>query len=519
MTPVQQTLSSLTLISQTKKTTEKEAILRRLQNVEVAKTLISHAVDKLTNHWLTVDPDAFAGKFTGGQLPAELDARFAEFDRLCRRLQARVITGAAASMAVSDFLCRCSDAMPYKEGSSYIGVLNKHLNIGIANAAIQKVWPDLVSDFGVPLAESLYNQTSGNVNQDVYDAITFPVTMEPKLDGANGSIVSAPAGRGGVFSRDEGQWPALVRWYKALRTALENISRRTKKDVTSWVLNGEFKACQGEGDPSTWKSSWGKTVALVRSGIAAGTFDETKISEHARVCLDRGDLIYYAYDTYPYSAYRTGKWAVSYGHKTIPGTRSHMCAAIVAEMRRVDPGLAIVHVEQHIANNWGEVDKLHDKFINELHEGSMLKQHLPCVLDRTTNIVKVKRYRYRDAVVLGVNQGTNSNKDKAGTFEVWFPDADVTGKVSVRTNELKVWAWEHKDALAGFKLEVAEQDDKLSVSKSRNPTLKRARVDVAPVPVEEVTALCRKFGYPEPTRPQLHPVLFKRAIASFKISE
>lgn len=517
MTPVQQIFSSLVLISQTAAKKEKEAILRRLKDVPEAKKFTERATDPFGNYWLTVDPDVYADKFLGQADPELFAKRFQQFNNLCDQLRNRVITGGAAERAVAGFLSSCSNVAPYQEGSWYIAALNKHLNIGVANSAIGAVWPDLVSDFAVPLAESLYEQTTGKRNDDIFAKIQLPITIEPKLDGANGSLVYATDEKGGVFSRAEGQWPALMRWQRAFKQAVKNIGARVGKDLTGWVLNGEFKASMHKEDPKNWNSSWGKTTALIRAGIKAGNYSDENISEYGRKCLDRGDLYFVAYDTYPYKAYASGEWSVIYGHKSMPNTRSAMCASIVAEMKRVDPTLPVQHVEQYRCNTWEEIEAWHERFLDEQHEGSMIKQDKPCVLDRTANIVKYKKYTYRDAIVIGVNEGTNSNKGKAGTFAVYYPDTDEVGKVTVRTNALKDWVWKYKDSIAGFKIESAEQYDKLKVSKARNPTLVRPRVDVAPHPIEEVAEICRRFNLPEPKNIQMSAVNFRQAIGSFEL--
>jgi len=518
MTPVQQLFSSLMSISTHSSKKEKESILGRLRSIPEGKKFFELATDPFGNYWITIDLDNVNLTFSGTNDAEKMTERFSGFVKLCQDLKGRAVTGDASVAAVHTFLSSCGNVAPYHEVRWYVAALNKHLNIGVAGKIISQVWPDLVSDFAVPLAESLYEQTTGAVNQDVYDFVDahFPLTQEPKYDGANGSVVSAGL-KAAVSSRAEGLWPVCMRWQQVFTAALKNISARTKKDLSEWVLNGEFKATLRDDDPKTWSSSWGKTVAMIHAGLYPTGYDPTRISPHLQKCFRRGDLEYIVYDTYPYASYATGKWDVSYGHRSIPGTRSWWCALIVAEMKRLDPRLPVRHTEQKIVKNWDEVHAYHAELIDQGHEGSMLKLHLPCVLDRTSQIVKYKEYEYLDAVVLYVNQGTNSNKDKGGTYTAYFPSIDDVVDVTIRTNALKSWSWENKLRLPGFRIETAQQKDKKSVAKARNPTLVRPRVDAPPMPIHEVDALCRRFKLPVPENQQMAFAAFKQAIASFKL--
>lgn len=526
MNNIQQTFSTLSFISSTGGRRDKDSALMRLRDISQAKAIVALATDQFSNYWVTVD-EAALPPAQGVQEPEAMQIRFHDFQQLCRELRDRGVTGDAARERVRVFLRSCSAGAPYQEQLWYARTLNRHLNIGVAGASISSVWPDLVSDFGVPLAESLYEQHTGKRVDSVYNTITFPLTIEPKLDGLNGSLVSSGE-RNGVFSRAEGTWPALARWSTALQKALRMLSQAAGKSVGDWVINGEFKATLQSDDPKNWKSSWGKSTAMCRAGLSPDGFDQEAISKHLRLCFERGDLVFTAYDVYPYATYKTGTFSELYGHYSIKGSRSARLRSLVAAMKKVDPSLPVVHVQQRLVSSWDEARVFHTEHLVDGHEGSMLKPMRPCTLDRTSDIVKWKEYDLRDAVILAVTEGTGKNRGvRAGAFWCWFPDIDSVNKVTVRGNALKDWAWKNQDVVAGIKMEASEQidgahfragvriTDKAEIARVadiRNPVLSRLRVDVPPLAFEQVQALCARFKLPTPVR-QLTPAEYNRVLA------
>ena len=517
MTEIQNLLSSFSQIDATSKRKEKDEILMRLRSSEIAHTVLGLATDPTLNFWVTAKHHD-ERLYSGNHVTGSMDTRYSEFIDLTTSLSTRAATGAAAINAVETFLSKCSNMAPYFEAKWYGAVINRHLNIGISSASISKVWPDLISDFAVPLAESLYEQKTGLRVPKVEKAIVFPITLEPKLDGINVSTMDK--GPGTASSRGQGTFPAFRRWIDAFKAAMDLIEKRIGKRVPEWVVNGEFKADRHPNDPKNWKSSWGKTVALSHAGLSADGFDESRIDAYSRECLDR-DVYYVIYDTYPFSAYAVGKYNQAYGHRDTKGTRSAMCAMIVKAMKEVDPGLRVEHVKQVVCNNWEEANIAHAANLKAGAEGSMIKLfNSPCYLDRTTHIVKWKMYSMFDAVVLAVEEGTGKNRGiRAGAWVCYLPDKDTTANITVRTDAVKEWAWAYRDRIAGFKLEVTQQDDGGSgetVATTRNPVLKRFRIDTAPLDLVRVQALCRRFKLPIPSR-QLNQVEYTRMVSEFKL--
>lgn len=475
-------------------------------------SFFKHAVDKATNLWVTA-PEIDALFFKGKKLSGEFEHRWTKFQALFKLLSSRKITGSAAQKALLEFITSCNNEAPFFEGTWYCGAVDRHLNIGVSDSAIKKIWPDLVSDFAVQLANSLYIQKTGKIDPKVRDCIKFPCVDEPKLDGINVSIV-VNNGQAAAYSRANKLLPALQPFADAFAQALKKANAKGFKHK-NFVWNGEFKADRHKSDPKNWKSSWGKSIALCHAGINASGFDDKNIDAYSRICLQR-DLYFTVYNCYPFETYISGTWDMPYGSTNTPRTRSSLFKAFVAAAIAANKKLRIYVIEQYVCNNLAELKVAHKKCIASGAEGSMIKSMTAGVtLDRTSDFIKWKQYSKIDAYILGVNRGTGKNKDKAGTFECYIPSIDDTIKVTARTDAVKEWAWANRELLAGYLLEAVEDGAEDDVAKSRNPILGRFRNDVAPMPVNEVLALCHRFNLPKP-KSRIPAQQFNKVTASFK---
>jgi hypothetical protein len=508
------------VLGQIRATTKRKAktdYLESLKKNPIAHEFFMLACDKSINLWVTA-PDVDNIFFSGKRLPGDMDKRRDIFKKLFIALHERKITGAKAIEAVRKFISSCNNEAPFYEATCYAGAINRHLNIGVADSAISKVWPDLVSDFAVQLAESLYNQTSGQIVASVRDHILghYPITSEPKLDGLNATVIVEVGADRSVMSRSNNAFGALDPWAEALQAALTAATKKGFK-YKHFCFNGEFKADRHVSDPKNWKSSWGKTNALCHAGINADGYDPANIDKYSRECLNR-DMVYTIYNCYPFETYLTGKWDTPYGHHTMAGTRSALIKAFVSYVNKHFPGVRIEMIEQRLCHNMQDLKAANVYWTRQLKaEGSMLKRtDAGVTLDRTADFAKWKQYRTRDAIILGVLPGTNKYKGTAGSFICYLPDIDDTAKVTCRTEAVRDFAWKSKDIIAGYKIETRDDAGDTEVAKSRNPTLLRFRNDVAPVSEREVNALCHRFNIPKP-KAQLDPKRFLKITSSIKL--
>jgi hypothetical protein len=506
--------STLSTINETSGSKNKESLLRQMSKHSVAHEFMKHATDKTINLWVTAPEESACPLWKGRNEIQDIEKRWEQFKKIFLSLSKREVTGKAAQTLLMNFIGSCSNVKPYYEGRWYIAAVNRHLNIGVGPAKIQSIWPDLVSDFGVQLAKSLYDQKTGKVVPKVKAAIKLPLVMEPKLDGMNVSIVSI-GNEGMGYSRRNIALPSIHRWSTAFNKALKLMNKKgfTHKD---FVINGEFKSDMRQTDPKGWKSSWGKTMALCHAGVTPTGYDPADVKPYDQECLDK-DLYFVIYNCYPVSIYtdEDKTWNVPYGHTSMKGSRSWLLKQIVAAMKHIDPKLRIEVIEQKIAKTWVEAKEIHDSFIEEGHEGSMIKQiNDPCVLTRGVSFVKWKVYKDVDAIILGVTKGTGKYVNSGGALVVYIPEIDDIAKCTARTEEIRRWFWDNKGSVSGFNVEISADGSDDSVAKIRNPVLKRFRYDVAPASPRDVIALCHRFGIDKPIS-RITPAAFKAATASF----
>lgn len=106
---------------------------------------------------------------------------FERFKNLLRKLERRDLTGNAAISAVKKFLESCNE----REYKWYSRVIQKDLKIGASTKTINKVFIDLVPEFEVMAAESMYEKKKGKVikNNGSERLAGKIVIDEPKLDG------------------------------------------------------------------------------------------------------------------------------------------------------------------------------------------------------------------------------------------------------------------------------------------------------------------------------------------------
>lgn len=481
---------TLVKISATTKRKEKDALMSSVASSATAHEFFKLATDKRANLWVTV-PNLDGIYFKGKKQPADLDKRWKQFKELYHSLSSRHVTGAKAIEQVKTFIASCNNEAPLNEATWYAGAINRHLNIGVSDSSLKKIWPDLVSDFAVQLAESLYDQKTMQIVKKVKDAIKFPCVDEPKLDGVNASLVSFDFS-GSVFSRANKAMPALQPWFDAFSSVLKSVSAKglVPKD---FVLNGEFKADLHKDDPKNWKSSWGKTIALCHAGIKAEGFDEKNIDAYSAICLKR-DMYFTIYNCYPFETYSKGSWDVRYGDVNDRGSRSWLCAQFAAAMRKKFPNLRVYVIDQELCHNVAELKKANARWLKEKAEGSMIKScEGICELERGTYFIKWKQYAKIDAVILGVNRGTGKYANSGGTFACYLPGKDDIVNVTCRTEQVRDWAMKNKDLISGYYLEVVEDGADDDVAKTRNPILARFRNDVPPMPAPEVVKLFDRF--------------------------
>jgi hypothetical protein len=441
-------------LGDTSKRSEKMDLLRSAADNPILKEIFRRAYDWQTTYGLTVTPpDVPKMASTFGE-SYDLEEEWAVFLLLLEELEKRKLTGSAAVTTIERFL----RAVGPERGIWYSRVINKDLKIGVNVATYGEVWPDLKSKFGVSLAEKF----------DSTVELRYPLAVEPKYDGLRITM---------VFKDSSGV--AKTRGDKQYNDVLAGILGELGSLVSNGAIDGEIYAdWEKTGPLSTfggkrYKSPWGKTSAMLKTGTTRQGFDETRISDQMWQEIHR-DLKFWAFDYIGLEVFNPSI-AVD---KTPFKDRRHKLKKLVDALGE-DSSVQIM--PQRVVNCRGELDDAHTHFLTEGHEGSMIKMlDAPYFPSRTAVMLKRKELEFLDGVILEVLPGKElgQNANRAGSYRVRLPNGLET-KCNIRGNNNRQDHWDRRDELVGTRIEmVGQKDAKAVTDKARFAVFIRLRDDL-----------------------------------------
>jgi len=154
---------------------DKEALLEIHVKNEMLKSVFVAALDPYTVYYVNkVKP----GKPLLRRV-CDNDTALLSFLKLLSLLSIRAITGNDAKAHVESHLADM-DALQQKWCTR---ILLKNLRVGVQESTLNHVWPGLVKSFAVSLAETLKSNFVKGKGIELLDKVTYPVRVEPKLDG------------------------------------------------------------------------------------------------------------------------------------------------------------------------------------------------------------------------------------------------------------------------------------------------------------------------------------------------
>jgi len=142
-------LELLNELRSTSSSNEKIAILNRNRDMKYLQSAIKLCYDPYTNFYINKLPSYKSACQEGDNFYQA----FPEFLELANNLSQRKITGNAAREAVDDFMLQCD----YDTRSIFSCILKKDLKCGCGSTTFNKIWPGLIKEFEVQLANK-YNK-------------------------------------------------------------------------------------------------------------------------------------------------------------------------------------------------------------------------------------------------------------------------------------------------------------------------------------------------------------------------
>lgn len=442
-------------LEDTSKRTEKKDLLRSAAGNPVLREMFRRAYDWKITYGLTwKQPDLPKAKAIFGA-NYSLEEEWGVFLAILDSLASRELTGQDALDTITSFM----HAIDSNRAGWYGRILNRNLQVGANVNTYGEIWPELKSSFGVSLAEKFRDH-----GQDVQ----FPVACEPKYDGLRITM---------VFT--DGKGVAKTRSGKEYNEVLKHILDELGPVVFDGAIDGEIYAeWEEQGPLSTYggkryKSPWGKTSAMLKTGTYQGIFRQERVTDDMWVEL-QNELKFWAFDNMSLDVY-DADIAVD---RTPFSVRRDKLTTLVAEL---GAGAATKLMPQRICQDHEELSAAHADFMLEKHEGSMIKDldaaYLP---SRSVVMLKRKEEELIDGILLDVLPGTEGKRNAhwGGRYLVRLTSG-VETKCNIRGDANREDHWNRREELKGTIIEMTQQKDAYAVGDAaRFPVFARLRDDL-----------------------------------------
>lgn len=388
----------------------KKSYLRGLD--DITKRAIQYALDPFMTFGITVDElpigDLFSLQKVGDPKEWWL-LGFELMDALC----ARTYTGYRARDLVRGWLSKAPDGEHAKWG---MRVLNKDLRCGVSIAIALSVWPGLVEQFSVSLAQPYEGEALG------------PGWIEPKLDGIRMVIIDGVAlSRGGHLVQN-------------VQHIIDHMSSLNL--LNDYVWDGECL------DPS---ASFEATSGSARNTNTDGGMN----------------LVFH-----PFDLVQRGQWRLRRTNSLNARKEELMLLAPLVESDCVRP---IIGEYVSDPTNALMIEQ-RDKFMAQGFEGSMYKDAYSMYqFKRSDAMLKFKKFETMDAKIVDVEEGRGKYVGVLGALVVEADDVRFNVGSGYTDNE-RTELWNLRETLLGKTVEVKYQN-KTNHGKGRFPIYIRMRPD------------------------------------------
>lgn len=366
-------------------------------------------------------------------------------DFLEKELATRNITGNDAKHAVERFFSTFDE----RQAKWCTRILLKNLRCGVQETTVNKVWPGSIVKFSVQLAETLDSHFEKSKGIVIDSNITYPVRVEPKLDGLR-CIAVKHNGEVTMFTRNG----TVLETLPTIKAALE------KSAWDDFVLDGEAMG-----------SDWNESASVVMS--------------HKK-SKDDSNIIFHVFD-----AMHFDDWKSQVNSSSLTD-RIELVKELVGLLA---PGAPVKQVEGKTVKNQNELLSFYLDSMENGYEGIMVKNlSSSYVFKRSDSVLKLKPVTTYEGVVVGSYEGRRGSKREGlwGGFEVVLPNGAVTRLGGGFTDKLKAEIGMSPESWIGKVVEMEGQPDPLTDNgltkdgKVRFPVFLRVRSDedVDPAVVE-----------------------------------
>jgi len=356
------------------------------------------------------------------KMPAPLDEPVNEDDEalevfmsLLNLLSKRKLTGNAAKDAVTEMFSECNEL----QQKWFQRIILKNLRCGLQESSVNKIWPGTMKSFTVALACTLKSDFIKGEGIKILDKVTYPVRVEPKLDGLR-CIAVKKDGVVTFFTRNG----TILESMPKIKAALEDTP------ADNFVLDGEGMA-----------ADWNESSSVMMS----------------KTQKDDSGLVYNVFDAMSLADWVAQECCVPYEARTV------YAEGIIGSMSPKAPVKQVPHI---MAKNESELKAYFSKCMDEGFEGVMLKTlDTPYIFKRSENILKLKPCVTYEGIIVGHYEGRHGTKREGlfGGFEVVLPNGKITRLGGGFNDALKAQVQlEGPDTYLGKIVELEAQPDPLT---------------------------------------------------------
>lgn len=440
----------LSKIGSVSSTNAKQDILREYGNNEVLKTLLFSTYNPFVQYNIKKIPVPVDN--CTGDSPTEKN--YGNFLALLVRLSKREVTGNAAIQELSEFLENCCP----EEYLWYTRVIEKDLDIGMADKGINKVFKRLIPVYEVLLAEKIPADGLNLDTPKVIKMLPNRIVCQYKIDGYRLNIHVPLVGAVKICTRNGKE----VKGYNDLEQEAATILPK------GYVYDGEIV------DPALF--DWIAKNSQSDEVVAACRDLFSQAMSHAFSKEDNKQGIFNMFDMVPMKEWVTNRTTETLEIRT--NRINEMIKPLDLKHITVVP-TSRVYLKSN-PDDLREIVELFHKFLNVGWEGLMLKNwDAVYEFKRTKNLLKMKLMDTIDLVVTDVYEGTGKYTGMLGGVYVDYKGYQV-GVGSGWSDEQRQYYWQDKNKIVGKTIEIAYQaessnkDGGLSLS---FPVVKKVRDD------------------------------------------
>lgn len=365
-----------------------ESTSGRLAREEILETNSKNDLLRRT-FWACLDPytDFGVRKFKAQPargLKLHTDEEILEqfLDLLLNELAPRRLTGNAAKNQVEILMA----TMDERQQKWCHRILLRNLRVGVDHTC-DKVWPGLIKKFKVQLAETLktdHDKDAGKIR--ILDKVTYPVRIEPKLDGLRCIVV-----------KQNGIVTMYTRNGNTLETLPKIAAAVTAAGIDNVVFDGEALGI-----------NWNESNSIMMSGKGKGTKK------------DDSNMVFNVFDSLELDEWINQETDTPMFERVIR-TRSRLAT--------FGSSAPVKQVSGETVNNETDLMKFYEVAMNGGHEGIMLKDLAAAYrFKRSGAILKMKPVITFEGVIVGWYEGRVGTKHqgKFGGFFVALPNRIIT---------------------------------------------------------------------------------------------